>query len=144
MKPLIFSLFFLMQSYCFASPDDLDLSEYKGQVVYLDFWASWCGPCKESFPWLNAMTKKYPNLVIVGVNLDKEKSEADEFLQKYPAQFKVIFNPDGHLAETHQVKGMPYSIMMNKKGEKKFSHIGFNAEKSKQYEKQIQKLLGEK
>lgn len=145
MKPLIFSLFFLMHFSSFARETSLDLSQYKGKVVYLDFWASWCGPCKESFPWLNAMTKKYPkNLVVIAVNLDKDKTEADTFLKKYPADFKVIFNPDGNLAESHKVKGMPYSIIIDKQGEKKFSHIGFNLEKAKEYEKQINNLLEKK
>ncbi len=127
-----------------AHATEFDVSAYKGKVVYVDFWASWCGPCKESFPWLNELTKKYPNLKVVGVNLDKNKSDADAFLKKYPANFDVVFDSAGKSAEKYKVKGMPYSIIFDKEGKEVHSHIGFSNEKSKDYLAQIKSLLGEK
>ena len=60
-----------------AVEGQLDLGQYKGKVVYIDFWASWCVPCRKSFPWLKEMAKKYPNdLVVVGVNVDNDRSAA--------------------------------------------------------------------
>jgi thiol-disulfide isomerase/thioredoxin len=124
--------------------DVIDVSAYKGKVVYLDFWASWCGPCKESFPWLNELSQKYPNLKVVGINLDKNRSDADEFLKKYPAKFEILFDSAASSAEKYKVKGMPYSIIFDKTGKEIHSHIGFSKEKSKEYLAQIKTLLGEK
>jgi cytochrome c biogenesis protein CcmG, thiol:disulfide interchange protein DsbE len=123
---------------------EIDLSVHKGKVIYLDFWASWCGPCKESFPWMNDLAKNYPDVKVIAVNLDKEKKDADAFLAKYPAQFEVLFDPSGKSAETYKVKGMPYSIIIDKNGKQIESHIGFSKEKSNEYIQQIKKLLGEK
>lgn len=142
MIKLIFSALMLFSAQ--ASAGELNLDQYKGKVVYLDFWASWCGPCKESFPWLNNISKENPDLVVIGVNLDKEKKDAESFLIKYPASFKVIYNSSGSLAEKFKVKGMPYSIILDKNGKQKHSHIGFTKEKSKDYITKIRKLLGEK
>lgn len=124
--------------------EELDLTKYKGQVIYLDFWASWCAPCKESFPWLNEMTAKHPGLKIIGINLDKNRADGESFLKKYPAQFEIVFNSSGSLAEKYKVKGMPYSVLIDKDGKEVFSHIGFSAEKAKTYTSEITKLLGDK
>lgn len=127
-----------------AHADSFDISSYKGKVIYVDFWASWCGPCKESFPWLNALAQKYPNLKIVGINLDKNKKDADDFLKKYPANFEIIFDSTGKSAEKYKVKGMPYTIIFDKDGKEAHSHIGFSADKSNEYLRQIKSLLGQK
>lgn len=141
MKMLISVLVLFVSANTYAA--DFDISAYKGKVVYLDFWASWCGPCKESFPWMNALEKKYPGVKVIAINLDKNQKDADDFLKKYPAQFTVLFDPSGAQAEKFKVKGMPYSIIFDKNGRQVESHIGFSTEKSLQYVQQIQKLLGE-
>lgn len=138
---LFLSLIFISS---FANASNLDLSKYKGQVVYLDFWASWCGPCKESFPLLNQIQKNYPNVKIIAVNLDKNKKDADHFLKEHPADFEIIYNPDGKLGDKFKVKGMPYSIIFDKDGNEKFNHIGFSTKKSDQYIKEIKSLLEKK
>lgn len=142
MRKLIISILMLFTVH--VSAEELKLEQYKGKVVYLDFWASWCGPCKESFPWLNKISKDNQNLIVIGVNLDKQKKDAENFLKKYPANFKVVYNPSGSLAEKYKVKGMPYSIIFNKVGKPTHSHIGFNKEKSNDYLAEIKKLMGEK
>ncbi len=123
---------------------DLNLEQYKGKVVYLDFWASWCGPCKQSFPWLNKLQKENPGIKIIGVNLDKKKSDAEKFLKETPADFTIITNPSGSLAKKYKVQGMPYSIIFNKEGLPKFKHIGFSDKKSAKYIEEIKSLLKEK
>jgi thiol-disulfide isomerase/thioredoxin len=123
---------------------ELDLSKYKGKVIYLDFWASWCGPCKESFPWLNQLQKDHPNIKIIGINLDKNKIDAEKFLKSNPADFEIIYNPEANLANTFKVKGMPYSVIFNKDGKPIFNHIGFSAKKSNKYVKEIESLLESK
>jgi thiol-disulfide isomerase/thioredoxin len=126
-----------------ANATELNLNEYKGKVVYLDFWASWCGPCKESFPWLNKLAKENKDLVVIGVNLDKDKSDAEAFLKKYPADFKVVYNPKADLAEKYKVKGMPYTIIFDKEGNQKFKHIGFSLKKADEYMREIKTLQNE-
>lgn len=126
-----------------AKADSFSLDNYKGKVVYLDFWASWCGPCKESFPWLNSLQKRYKdkNLLVIGINLDKDKSKADDFLKEHPAEFPLFFNPEGNLAKQFGVKGMPYSVIIDKNGKVVHSHIGFSSDKTKEYTSAIEGAL---
>ncbi|MDQ7051314.1 MAG: TlpA disulfide reductase family protein [Enterobacterales bacterium] len=123
--------------------DNFDISQYKGKVVYLDFWASWCIPCRKSFPWMNQMHNKYAdkNLVIIAVNLDKKQILAEKFLEQTPANFKIIYDPKGQLAKKYKIKGMPSSIIFNSSGEIVVAHTGFFVKKTLQYEKQLQSLL---
>lgn len=142
LKGLFFILIFLGSSARAADEAELSLNKYKGQIVYLDFWASWCGPCKKSFPWLNRLKKDNPDIKIIGVNLDKNKKDADKFLKENPAEFEVVYNPSASLASKYKVKGMPYTIIFDKRGEQKFKHIGFSLEKSKNYIQEIKSLQG--
>jgi thiol-disulfide isomerase/thioredoxin len=131
--------FYSLSSYA----DDFSIDSYKGKVVYLDFWASWCGPCKESLPWLNSIQKKYKdkNLVVVGINLDKDRAKADAFLSSHPADFPVFFNPQGDIAKLYGVKGMPFSAIIDKAGKVVHSHTGFNPEKTKEYISELEGVL---
>jgi len=76
-----------------SASETFNLSDYQGKVVILDFWASWCVPCRRSFPWMNEMQNKYGDdgLVIVAVNLDSEVSDAEAFLERYPADFSIYY-----------------------------------------------------
>ena len=118
------------------SAESLDLAKYRGSVVVLDFWASWCVPCKRSFPWLNEMHARYADegLVIIGVNVDKDADEARAFLEKYPAQFRIHYDPDGELAEEFGVRGMPSSFVIGRDGQLAAQHLGFKVKKQAEYE----------
>lgn len=122
------------------------LKTYRGQVVYIDFWASWCIPCRQTFPWMNAMLSKYKaqGFKVITINLDSDKQNADDFLQQYPAQFEVVYDPKGKLAQKFNLKGMPSSYLVNRKGNVVSSHTGFSDEKSKAYEQEIIDLLAQK
>jgi len=113
-----------------------NLDAYRGKVVVLDFWASWCVPCKRSFPWLNEMQTRYgeEGLVIIGVNVDKDLDEAKAFLEEYPAQFKIHYDPDGKLAEAFSVRGMPSSFVIGRDGQLAAQHLGFKVKKQAEYE----------
>ena len=126
-----------------SNAESVDLSAYKGKVVYVDFWASWCEPCKDSFPWLNGLESKFgpKDFVVLGVNLDKEKADTDKFLTAIPAKFKIVYDPKGESAEKYGVEGMPYAVIFDKEGKIIHKHIGFTKEKIKGYEDQIREAL---
>ncbi|MFT6987424.1 MAG: cytochrome c biogenesis protein CcmG/thiol:disulfide interchange protein DsbE [Psychromonas sp.] len=123
--------------------EKFDLTQYENKVVYLDFWASWCGPCRKSFPWLNEMQAKYQDqgLVIIGINLDRDIKNANNFLNTFPANFRLYSDPQGLLATNYKVVGMPSSYLFSGDGELEESHIGFKKSKQKAYEASIVKLL---
>ena len=122
----------------------LDLAQYKGKVVYLDFWASWCGPCRKSFPWMNAMERKYAaqGLVVVSVNVDEKRADADAFLKAVPADFPVIFDTQGTLAAQYQLIGMPSSFIIGRDGKLLKSHQGFLDDSPVRYEAELRTALG--
>jgi len=135
---------------CFAltataaeAPDPLDLASLRGKVVLVDFWASWCEPCRHSFPWLNAMQAKYAarGLVVIGVNVDRERADADRFLRDVPAEFRIVYDPTGALASHYDLPGMPVSYVIGPKGEVIGRHIGFRNALRDERETELQKLL---
>jgi len=123
-----------------------NIANHKGDVIYLDFWASWCAPCRKSFPWLENISRKYSHkgLHVISVNVDSEHSQASDFLRKYPASFDVIYDPNGKVAEHYKLQGMPTVVILNRNGILSDSHIGFFESRVTQYESQLQKLLGSK
>ena len=122
-----------------------DLSQYEGKVVVLDFWASWCGPCRRSFPWLNEMHTRYASdgLVIIGVNLDASHDDAAEFLEEYPADFGIYFDPGAALATEYEVEAMPSSFVIGRDGRIKATHRGFTVKQPAEYEAILVAALGE-
>jgi cytochrome c biogenesis protein CcmG, thiol:disulfide interchange protein DsbE len=122
-----------------SAPSVTKLSDLKGKVVYLDFWASWCGPCKESFPWMNAMQKKFgeQGLQVLAVNLDAKRADADRFLGEVPAQFTVGFDATGQSAKAVGVKGMPTSVLIGADGKVLAIHQGFKAADRAELEAQM-------
>ena len=127
-----------------AETPDLKLEQYRGKVVYLDFWASWCRPCRHSFPWMNDMQKKYgaDGLVIVAVNLDEQQADAVKFLHQTPADFTIVYDPQGKLAEQYQIIGMPSSFIIGRDGQVVKKHQGFFDDSPQKYEAELRELLG--
>jgi cytochrome c biogenesis protein CcmG, thiol:disulfide interchange protein DsbE len=123
--------------------DSVKLSNYKGKVVYLDFWASWCGPCKKTFPWLNELQKKYgkDGFEVVGVNVDAKKADADSFLAATPAEFTVLLDPEGKVANTYELQGMPSSYIIDRSGKVFLAHRGFKDGEAAELEGKIKQLL---
>lgn len=121
----------------------VQLDNLKGKVVYLDFWASWCQPCKKSFPWMHDMKKQYADqgFEILAVNLDKERKLADEFLQAADVNFKVAFDETGESASRYKLRGMPSSYLIGRDGKIYASHIGFRDNDRTQLEQAIKNLL---
>jgi len=129
-----------------AARDDLDLSPYKGKVVYLDFWASWCTPCRLSFPWMNELQQIYgrQGLVVIGVNVDHDRNLADQFLLSNQGQFMIIYDPNGKIASRYNLKDMPTSILIGRDGNIHFTHAGFFPNREGSYLSDVNALLDQK
>jgi thiol-disulfide isomerase/thioredoxin len=121
----------------------VSLEAFRGKVVYVDFWASWCGPCRSSFPWLATLHNRYAakGLVIVAINLDKDRDAADQFLEQYPAPFLVAFDPAGKSAEAFNVPAMPSSYLINPAGLIVRSQAGFDPKETAGIETLIKSAL---
>ena len=127
------------------------LADYRGQVVLVDFWASWCGPCRQSFPWMNQLQQRYgaessygdKGLKVVAINLDQDAELAREFLQDIPAQFTVLLDTEAQLPEAYGVIGMPSSYLIDRNGKVRAQHIGFHQDRLDGYEETIKTLLAE-
>lgn len=142
---MLIAALFLTISPAFAAPlAELPeaLASYRGQIVYVDFWASWCAPCAQSFPWLNSLKARYGDrLTVVGVNVDERHGDAERFLAQHPAQFTLVFDPKGALAERYQVAGMPSAVILGADGSVLHQHVGFREEEIGDYERAIAAAL---
>jgi cytochrome c biogenesis protein CcmG, thiol:disulfide interchange protein DsbE len=128
-----------------VSAAPLDLSTFRGRVVYLDFWASWCGPCRQSFPWMESIKTAYDGqgLTVLAINVDHDRSDADRFLKIFHPDFEIRFDPQGSWAEEFKVSGMPTSVIIDRHGVVRFTHVGFWPAQGDVSAAQIRQLLAE-
>lgn len=126
-----------------ARSGPVSLDALRGQVVYVDFWASWCGPCRRSFPWMNEMQRRYGGrgLTIVAINVDKNLADAARFLERNPAQFAVAYDHDGVTPLAYAVQGMPSSYLIDARGRVVEVEQGFHDQRKAELEQRIQALL---
>ena len=120
------------------------LPEMKGKVVLVDFFASWCGPCKESFPAMQELHKKHAgkDFVIIAINVDKKKSDMEDFLKKHPADFAIVRDAASKLVNEVKIPTMPTSFVIDRTGKVHSMHRGFKGEESrKKYAEEIEALL---
>lgn len=137
--PLAFLLsFFVTQSWAedraveqqaasVISAANFNLNNYRGQVIYLDFWASWCGPCNQSFPWMETLQQEFGarGFKVIAVNVDEDAEAFEAFMQQHRPSFTVVTDPDGQLASHYQLIGMPSSFIIGRDGQVKYQHKGF-------------------
>lgn len=123
-----------------------ELRQYVGKVVYLDFWASWCAPCRISFPLLDKLHEKLnaQGFEVVAVNLDEDKANAEKFLKTFPVGFTVLRDAKGEWADQFVVESMPTSFIIDKQGVVQNIHHGFASDDIKELEEKITKLLAQK
>ena len=119
------------------------LEDLRSKIVLVDFWASWCGPCRQSFPWLSTMSERYGanGLVVVAIDLDKDQEPAQRFLRELSPSFTVAFDPEGKSAEAFGVQTMPSSFLVSRTGRVVYSHPGFNLKDTDLFEKRIKEEI---
>lgn len=122
------------------------LQQFAGKVVYLDFWASWCAPCRTSFPLLNKLHEKLKaqGFMVLAVNLDEDKANAEKFLKEIPVSFSVLRDADGSWSDKYGVESMPTSYIIDKQGVVQNIHRGFASDDIKELEAKITALLAKK
>jgi thiol-disulfide isomerase/thioredoxin len=119
------------------------LKQYAGKVIYLDFWASWCAPCRTSFPLLNKMHEKLKakGFEVVAVNLDEDKANAEKFLKEFPVSFTVLRDAKGEWSDKFVVESMPTSFIIDKQGVVQNIHHGFASDDINELEEKVTQLL---
>ena len=121
----------------------VQLSSLRGKLVYVDFWASWCGPCKQSFPWLNEMQAKYgaAGFEVVGVNLDNNREDAEKSLQSTSPNFTIAYDTRRQTPDKYAVRGMPSSVLVGPDGKVLYVHAGFDESQKGALEARIKAAL---
>jgi thiol-disulfide isomerase/thioredoxin len=124
----------------------VELAAFTGKVVLVDFWASWCVPCKTSFPALDSLYREYQprGLEVLAVNVDERRRDADGFLGDHPHRLTVLFDPKGASPTAFGVKGMPSSFLIDKAGTIRFTHMGYSGDVDASYRREILELLTER
>lgn len=127
------------------SGKNIKLSELRGQVVMLNFWASWCGPCRKEMPLLEQIHKKYKSLgfTLLGVNVEQDSSAAKRYLKDVKVSFPILFDVTNKTSKLYNVSAMPTTILIDRNGNKRFLHKGYKAGYENDYKKQIKELLRE-
>lgn len=156
-KPLFLSFVFSLSSLTnsaiadptpqFSLPgttNKVSLEQHRGSVIYLDFWASWCSPCRKSFPWMNDIQSRYRDsgLTVIAINLDESRDLAESFLNTMKIDFTIAFDKSGQTADAFNVMAMPSSFLIDRDGKIIHKHMGFRQKDKIAIEQSIQQALG--
>jgi peroxiredoxin len=127
------------------SGSKISLTQYKGQVVMLNFWASWCGPCRQEMPLLENIYKKYGKMgfTLIGVNVEPDSKAAEGFLKQTPVSFPVIYDKDSTVSKAYDVSGMPSTVIIDRKGNIRVLHRGYKPGDENEYQDSIRTLVRE-
>src|SRR5579884_4066061 len=106
---------------------NVSLAQYKGQVVMINFWASWCGPCRQEMPLLEDIYKKYNKLgfTLIGVNVEPDSKAADDWLKQTPVTFPVLYDKASKVSQAFNVAGMPTTVIIDRKGNVRYRHVSY-------------------
>lgn len=121
------------------------LSEQRGEVVLLNFWASWCGPCRQEMPVLDTLHQRYNKLgfSVIGVNVDKDRALAEKILKDIPVTFAILLDDTGSVSSSFNVSAMPTSVLIDRDGNMRYLHKGYKPGYEQEYETEIKELLRE-
>jgi len=121
------------------------LEDLAGQVVMVNFWATWCGPCRQEMPHLEALYQRYSELgfTLLGVNVEEDASGADRFLAETPVSFPILFDPENEVSALYEVVAMPSTVLIDRNGNLRFIHHGYKPGYENDYQAQIRALLRE-
>ena len=124
---------------------NIKLSELRGQVVMINFWASWCGPCRQEMPLLEALHKKYSALgfTLLGVNVEQDSSKANAYLRDISVSFPILFDTKNSVSKAYKISAMPSTVMVDRDGNLRYLHHGYKPGYEKEYQKQIKSLIRE-
>lgn len=125
----------------------VSLSQLKGQVVMINFWATWCGPCRQEMPHLESMYKKYNKMgfTLLGVNVEPDSKAANDFLAKQtPVTFPILYDTESKVTSLYNVNSMPSTVFVDRKGNVRLLHRGYKPGDENEYLDQIRTLIREK
>ncbi|OOZ39548.1 redoxin [Solemya pervernicosa gill symbiont] len=128
-----------------SSGENLKLSEYRGNVVMINFWASWCAPCRQEMPLIDALHQRYEKLgfTVLGINVDSDSSAAIKWLKEQPVSFPILFDSENSVSQGYQVAAMPSTVMVDRDGKIRFTHLGYQPGLEAEYQQQIRTLVAE-
>jgi len=121
------------------------LSQFKGQVVMVNFWATWCGPCQQEMPLLDQMYRKYKpaGFTLIGVNVDKDAPAVKDLLARKPVSFPVLLDPSNSVSKSYHVDEMPSSVLIDRQGNVRYVHRGYKPGDENEYQDRIRALIRE-
>ena len=124
---------------------DVTLAQYHGQVVMINFWASWCGPCRQEMPLLESIYKKYNKLgfTLLGVNVEPDSKAADDWLRDTPVSFPILYDKDSKVSKLYDVAGMPSTVIIDRSGKLRKIHRGYKPGDENEYLDSIRALVRE-
>jgi peroxiredoxin len=124
---------------------NLNLVEQRGQIILINFWASWCGPCRKEMPVLQKLHDKYQDLGVAvwGVNVEQENQAGRDFLAGLNLSFPIFFDQTNKISETYQVEAMPTTVIVDRDGKVRYVFKGYKSGYEKKYAKAIKKLIRE-
>jgi peroxiredoxin len=123
----------------------VSLAQYKGQVVMINFWASWCGPCRQEMPLLESIYKKYNKMgfTMLGVNVEPDSNAANEWLKATPVSFPILYDRDSKVSKLYDVAGMPSTVIIDRSGKLRVLHRGYKPGDENEYLDSIRSLIRE-
>ncbi|MDX1453544.1 MAG: TlpA disulfide reductase family protein [Oleiphilaceae bacterium] len=127
------------------SGENIRLEDLRGTVVMLNFWASWCGPCRQEMPHMNDIFKKYEKFgfTVLAVSVDENPEDANRFLDAVPVDFPILYDTDSRVSQLYGVDAMPTTVMIDRNGNMRYLHRGYKPGYEKDYKKQVKKLIRE-
>jgi peroxiredoxin len=125
--------------------ENIKLSELRGQVVMINFWASWCGPCRQEMPLLDQIYQHYEPMgfTLLGVNVEEDSTAANKVLKEIPVSFPVLFDNKSQVSESYKVRAMPSTVLIDRDGKMRYLHEGYRPGYEDEYQQQVRELIRE-